>query len=775
MRAKSIAIFLTVVVALIGVSLYQVDRGVFSDQISQGEGAARSQIAALVPAFQGEFKSINEHFKIVAPQVLGRNADFSDAISNRFEMVARLLQNDGTWTIQQRAFHDKAGRVKTWAENYSQVALKSVKPKDIPLGGTALVVLLDPQRRPFFLWILRDEKDQWSAAITKTDIFQAIIDRQRGQSTAIFLVNKSGQALGHTTADYVGSILKDDPIVAEILRSNKRQGVGLFKDAKGDDLQGLYEQIPGSNVLVVLSRPLNLLRDNRANLRWQILLMGGGLALVGLAAILLTIKDPPPNRAPLHSGFIPSSPSPSSGAAPPPTITASTASVPSSSANPDLAREKMKAYTVSASALAREMHGPLTRILSQAQLLKAKGIAAEEVQRIEELARAGRGVVLKLLSFAGEEEFRAEPTSINEVINRTIGIFESKFQSKGIKVEKNLKRMPEIAAHPLALMKILEALFNNAIEAMERMPSKNLLLTLDAEGSAVVLKIKDSGEGISNEKVAQVFDPFFTTKNPSQHSGLGLSTAYGLVREFGGELQFQSQPGQGATVIMKFPIGIAAPAVGPTMDPPKSARAPVSTKLGLPNFDDLQLTQVPLPPQFSRSTTNNDVPAGKPFSTPQPVAPQQAMQQSAAPGIPQPPAPRTRPRSMGIPQIEPTHGDFDLEIAGELAPPGAGARAPNPLTPPNKPTDQPATPTATNGQHHAGSLIQDQAIEDTLSMIDQFDVGPAKPLAPPKPGPSAHPEASAFGKIDKPQFGPKKPPPRGLASQVTIRKPGERK
>ncbi|MBX3019660.1 MAG: sensor histidine kinase [Bdellovibrionaceae bacterium] len=643
MRAQAIAIFLTVVVALVGVSYYQVGAGVSSDAKALGEAAARSQIAALIPAFLSEFKIINEQFDIVAPRVLGQPTDFNDSISNRFEMVARLqLGANGVWSIQQRAFHDKT-RVKSWAENYTQIALKGLKPRDIPLGGTALTALLDPQRRPFFLWIMRGNANgDWSAVITKTDVFQAIIDRQRGQNVSVILVNKQGQALGHTTADYVGTTLKDDPIVTEITRAGKAQGVGTFRTNAGVELQGLYEQVPGSNSYVVLARPLTALNERVSSLRLQILLFGGGFALLGVAVMMLALKSVPPRAGAATGlstggGYSPTAPaspmSPSSPAMPAPAAAVATPAA-------DLAREKMKAYTTSASALAREMHGPLTRILSQAQLLKAKSVNEEEVTRIEELAREGRGIVLKLLSFAGEEEFRAEPTSVNEVLNRALGAFESKLQIKGIKLEKNLKRMPEVSAHPLALMKIVEALFNNAIEAMERMPKKELTVSLESEGTDVLLRIKDTGEGIAPDRAGQVFDPFFTTKNASQHSGLGLSTAFGLAREFGGDLLFSSVAGQGTTVTLKFPVGVAASApiatapspVAPSSAAPSGLGAP-SAGLGrsLPNLDDLPPapSKPAAPPPMAPPAPSALSSFMKPESTPQPAAPPPARETSS--------------------------------------------------------------------------------------------------------------------------------------------------
>lgn len=793
MRAQAIAIFLTVVISLIGVSYYQVGEGVANDAKSLGEAAARSQIAALVPAFAGEFKSINQHVKDVAPEVLGKATDFGDDISNRFEMIAKLDPNDGAWSIVSRAFHQKT-KVKSWAEKYSQVALKSLRPRDIPLGGTALTALLDPQRRPFFLWIVRDEKNQWSSVITKTDVFQAILDRQRGQSASIFLVNRTGQALGHTTAEYVGTVLKDDPVVSEIMSTQKAQGVGQFRTAAGVELQGLYEQIPGSNVYVVLSRPWTASNQRIASVRMQILLMGAGLALLGLAVMMLTLRsDARASTTTTASGYVPSVLAnpvalPSS---PQPMATANT---PMANHAVDVAREKMKAYTVSASALAREMHGPLTRILSQAQLLKAKSINSDEVMRIEELAREGRGVVLKLLAFAGEEDFRSEPTSLLEVINRVLVIFESQFQKKGIKLEKNLKRMPNVIAHPVAVMKVLESVLNNAIEAMERMPQKNLILSLETEGNFVVLKVKDSGEGIAADKMAQVMDPFFTTKNTSQHSGLGLSTAYGLLREFGGELQVTSQQGQGATVVMKFQLSPVQSAEN--MDAAKSAssqiinsapKAPQGARPasaedlpqrplsaassilagGQPSIPVTPGAPVPPPPSFTASPSFA-APGVSATSAASQLSASQSSATSASPGRTNPPvAPAAMPAKPSKPPPvkvmmpeAPQMTALDLELSGELAP-----EADSFYSPTSEPVD---------------SLIQEQAVNETLSMIDHIENAPLVPtdsasLKPSGP-PAGLPESTGFGKIDKPTMKPKKPPARvAVASAVNIRKPGERK
>jgi signal transduction histidine kinase len=112
--------------------------------------------------------------------------------------------------------------------------------------------------------------------------------------------------------------------------------------------------------------------------------------------------------------------------------------------------------------------------------------------------------------------------------------------------------------NPSEIQQVLINLVTNAVHAMSRGGSVSIVTAkaqarTDAEGAFCSISVTDNGTGITPEVLPRIFDPFFTTKDVGQGTGLGLSVAYGIVRDHGGNLLAESQLGAGSTFRILLP------------------------------------------------------------------------------------------------------------------------------------------------------------------------------------------------------------------------------
>ena len=158
------------------------------------------------------------------------------------------------------------------------------------------------------------------------------------------------------------------------------------------------------------------------------------------------------------------------------------------------------------------------------------------------------------------------PLNINEVINDTIVVSERSFD-KNISILHNLDEdICTIEADQNQLHQIFTNLFINAKDAMPNggkliITTENIELngqyvdgTKDIDsGKYVKVSVADTGIGMQKEILDRIFEPFFTTKGKDKGTGLGLATVYGIVRNHGGDITVQSDPGNGSVFSLYFP------------------------------------------------------------------------------------------------------------------------------------------------------------------------------------------------------------------------------
>jgi signal transduction histidine kinase len=219
--------------------------------------------------------------------------------------------------------------------------------------------------------------------------------------------------------------------------------------------------------------------------------------------------------------------------------------------------EKLAAVGSLAAGLAHEIGTPLNVISATAEYLmldqpRQGGARAELAAIVEETERIG-GLVRELLHYTRDGPEETEPTSLVEVIQRTLTLIHLSLEKEGVSLELMLpERTPLMQANPDELHQVLVNLLLNASQAVGS--GGHILIELfedPASVSTLILKVHDDGPGLPEELRKRVFDPFFTTR--SEGTGLGLSVCARIVQDHGGDIRFLDSPMGGACAELRFP------------------------------------------------------------------------------------------------------------------------------------------------------------------------------------------------------------------------------
>jgi signal transduction histidine kinase len=234
--------------------------------------------------------------------------------------------------------------------------------------------------------------------------------------------------------------------------------------------------------------------------------------------------------------------------------------------------QRMEAIGTLAGGIAHDLNNALTPVVMGLDLLSAEfPDRAGTIEMMAASARHGAEMLKQLLTFARGAEGRrlaVQPSTLIEDVERIVrGTF-----PKSISLESRLpSTLPVVRGDPTQLHRVLLNLCVNARDAMPNGGTLSLaaeIATVDdglargvagaRPGAFVRLTVEDTGTGIEAADLDRIFDPFFTTKRPDHGTGLGLSTAMGIVKAHGGFMQVRSAPGCGSTFDVYLPVVGAA-------------------------------------------------------------------------------------------------------------------------------------------------------------------------------------------------------------------------
>ncbi|HEX2187794.1 MAG TPA: ATP-binding protein, partial [Longimicrobiaceae bacterium] len=239
--------------------------------------------------------------------------------------------------------------------------------------------------------------------------------------------------------------------------------------------------------------------------------------------------------------------------------------------------ERLASVGERAAGVAHEVNNPLAAIKSFAQLLArdAAGSAQREALEIiiEESTRIA-GIVGELLSFARRQGAGGrQPVSLSAVAERVLSIHRYALETAGIEVRRDFDTaLSPVMGEAGALHQVILNLVVNAEQALATRPGHRLLIVRTRESSeGVVLSVVDNGPGIPRDRLKHIFDPYHTTRPAG--TGLGLVISAGLVRDHGGQLWAESDPGRGTAFFLQLPRADALPPPMPRPAAPRPAPA----------------------------------------------------------------------------------------------------------------------------------------------------------------------------------------------------------
>ncbi|MEA4986927.1 MAG: transporter substrate-binding domain-containing protein [Anaerovorax sp.] len=222
---------------------------------------------------------------------------------------------------------------------------------------------------------------------------------------------------------------------------------------------------------------------------------------------------------------------------------------------------KMETIGELAAGVAHELRTPLGSIRNSAFILKKEEEKVNEGNEIKTMAlnaidnsvNRASNIIDNLLKFSRLTHDEKLWINVYQSITDSIELHKKLIREHEIELTIECEKMIKLFTNEAALQHILMNLIQNAIDSMQNGGALSILCYKEQE--LVIIKVKDSGTGIEEDKIERIFDPFYTTKPVGKGTGLGLYIAYSEVKKIGGEIKVMSEVGKGTEFYVMIPDG----------------------------------------------------------------------------------------------------------------------------------------------------------------------------------------------------------------------------
>lgn len=176
------------------------------------------------------------------------------------------------------------------------------------------------------------------------------------------------------------------------------------------------------------------------------------------------------------------------------------------------------------------------------------------IKSCREGADRAKNIVFDLKRFSRFEKPVISTVDIHDEIELTLNILRNNYKYD-ITLHKDYGNIPKVKAYGGQLNQVFMNILDNAAYAIKKKGIKgDVYINTKKEDDNVIIEISDNGTGISKKDITKIFDPFFTTKPTGEGTGLGMSISYKIIKSHGGEINLESQEGEGTKFTIKIPI-----------------------------------------------------------------------------------------------------------------------------------------------------------------------------------------------------------------------------
>jgi two-component system NtrC family sensor kinase len=233
-----------------------------------------------------------------------------------------------------------------------------------------------------------------------------------------------------------------------------------------------------------------------------------------------------------------------------------------------LHQDKMASLGKLSASVVHEINNPISGILNLIMLMQRvmeEGSVCETdsqqfrqyLKLMEAETKRISRIVSNLLTFSRQSKMELKSVDINQLIEKTLFLNANLLKIHSITVEKKLDPdLPDLTGSEDQLQQVFMNLISNAVEAVEAGDGRRVLRIgsrYSTKRRKIIITFRDTGVGIPQENLPKLFEPFFTTKKKGKGVGLGLSVAYGIIKEHGGSILIRSKVGQGTTFTVELP------------------------------------------------------------------------------------------------------------------------------------------------------------------------------------------------------------------------------